>query len=124
MSNLPYEDIDRRRFPRIPFWYIIRYKEYVPGKAHTPELLISRSKNISLGGILLETNHHYPLDTMLEIEIDVPLDTEHHVYAKIIGRVLRCVTIEKDKAYDTAIEFVSLPKEYKTNILRLINAFL
>lgn len=121
--TIPYHGPERRRFVRIPFWYIVRYRIYSPNKKLQPELLTSRSKNLSLGGILLETNHFYPVSTMLELEFDVPIDTQHHVYAKVIGNVVRCNVIEQDKAFDTAVEFVSIPSEYRSSILRLINAF-
>lgn len=123
MPVSPYQGPERRRFPRIPFWYIVRYKVYTPEKKPLPKLHASRSKNLSLGGILLETNHYYPVSTMLEVELDVPIDTQHHVYAKVIGSVVRYTCLEKDKAYDTAIEFISIPKEYRFSVLRLLNAF-
>lgn len=124
MPELSYKGPERRRFPRIPFWYIVRYRVYMPEKKLLPKVFSSKSKNLSLGGLLLETNHYYPVSTMLEIELDVPLDTEHHVYAKVIGSVVRSIIVEQDKAYDTAVQFVSIPNEYRSNILRLINAFL
>lgn len=124
MPESSYQGLERRRFPRIPFWYIVRYKVYTPEKPPLTNVFTSRSKNLSLGGILLETNHYYPVSTMLEIELDVPLDIEHHVYAKVIGSVVRSTVVEQDKAYDTAVQFVSIPDEYRSNILRLINAFL
>lgn len=123
MPESAYQGPERRRFPRIPFWYIVRYKVYTPAKELLPKLFTSRSKNLSLGGILLETNHYYPVSTMLELEFDVPIDTQHHVYAKVIGNVVRCNVIEQDKAFDTAVEFISIPSEYRTSIMRLINAF-
>lgn len=119
----PYQGPERRRFPRIPFWYIVKYRVYTPTKKLLPELLTSRSKNLSLGGILLETNHFYPVSTMLELEFDVPIDTQHHIYAKVIGNVVRSNVIEQDKAFDTAVEFISIPSEYRSSVLRLINAF-
>lgn len=124
MPELSYQGIERRRFPRIPFWYIVRYKVYMPAKDQHSGSFTSRSKNISLGGILLETNHYYAAGTVLEVEIDVPLDMENHVYAKVLGRVIRSANLGDDKSFDSAIEFISLPQEYRTNILRLINAFL
>lgn len=123
MPEMPYQGPERRRFPRIPFWYIVKYKVYTPAKKLLPKLFTSQSKNISLGGILLETNHHYPASTILEVELDVPINTKKHVYAKVLGSVIRCNVLEKDKAYDTAIEFLSIPKEYRSNVLQLINAF-
>lgn len=126
MPEPSYGGPERRQFPRIPFWYIVRYKVYVPAKdvkGYNPSSLTSRSKDISLGGILLETNQYYAPSTILEIEIDVPLDAENHVYAKVLGNVIRSSAIETNKVYDTAVQFVSVPKEYKSSILRLINAF-
>lgn len=123
MPQDTYQGPERRRFPRIPFWYIVKYKVYTLEKKLSPQLHASRSKNISLGGMLLETNHSYPVSTMLEIELDVPIDTQHHVYAKVIGNVVRSECLEKNKAYDTALEFISIPKEYQSSVLRLINAF-
>lgn len=125
MSEYTYGGPERRKFPRIPFWYIVRYKvcSIPKGNVHSKkELLKSRSKDISLGGILLETKRCYTASTILEIEIDVPLNSEQHVYAKIKGAVVRSALIG-DKLFDTAVEFISVPKEYQENIKQLINAF-
>lgn len=123
MPESSYQGPERRRFPRIPFWYIVKYKVYTSERKLLPQLHTSRSKNLSLGGILLETNKYYPMSTILEVELDVPIDTQHHAYAKVIGNVVRTICLEKDKAYDTAIEFVSIPREYQSSVLRLLNAF-
>lgn len=71
----------------------------------------------------METNSYYPVSSMLEIELDVPLDTQHHVYAKVRGQVVRASVIEPDKAYDTAIQFISIPTQYQEQIKRLIEVF-
>lgn len=71
----------------------------------------------------METNHNYPVSTMIEVELDVPINAQKHVYAKVLGSVVRCNVLEQDKAYDTAIQFISIPNEYRSNVLQLINAF-
>lgn len=123
MPESSYKGPERRRFPRIPFWYIVKYKVYTQERKPLPRLFASKSKNISFGGILLETNHYYPACTILEIELDIPIDTQSHVYAKVLGSVVRCSILEKGMAYDTAVEFISIPNEYRTKVLQLINAF-
>jgi hypothetical protein len=126
MPEHHYNGPERRLFSRIPFWYIVQYKVCLPAKdnKHSKnEIISSRSKNISLGGILLETKRFYPASTMLEVEIDVPIDAENHIYAKVQGVVVRCSAVGDEKIFDTAIEFVSAPKECQSNIRKLINAF-
>lgn len=124
MPEQIYKGPERRRFPRIPFWYIVKYRVYDREKNTLPKILTSRSKNLSLGGMLMETSHNYPISSVLEVELDVPLDSKNHVFAKVLGSVVRSTVIEKDKAYDVALEFISIPDEYRSSILRLINAFL
>ena len=124
MIDKNYQGPERRRFPRIPFWYIVRYKIANPNVKSHSQLLTSKSKNISLGGILLETNHYYDITTTIEVELDVPIDTKNHVYAKVIGSVVRCNSLGDGKSYDTAVQFISIADEYKKNVMQLINAFL
>lgn len=119
MPQSPYQGPERRKYPRIPFWYIVRYRVHAP----TKKFSTARSKNLSLGGILLETSRYYPESTILEIELDVPLDTQHHVYTKVLGQVVRSTVIEPDRAYDTAIQFTSIPTQYQGQIQRLIEVF-
>lgn len=123
MSDPSYRGPERRRYPRIPFWYIVKYSLCADSSEVLENQYSSNSKNLSQGGILLETGNEYPASTILEIELDVPVDNEKHVYAKVIGKVIRATCIEKGKAYDTAIEFVSVPEEYRPNILRLLDVF-
>lgn len=119
MSEFSYRGSDRRQYPRIPFWYIVKYREYIPPKGFSP----GKSKNISIGGILLETNTFYPVSTILEIELDVPLNEGKHIYAKVLGKVVRSSVIDPDKTYDIAIQFTSIPTEYNEQIQHLIKAF-
>lgn len=119
MAQSGYHGPERRRYPRIPFWYIVKCRIYDSAEGFSA----ARSKNLSLGGILLETSSYYPVSTMLEIELDVPLDTQQHVCAKVLGKVVRSTVLEPDKAYDTAIQFTSIPAQYEEQILRLIEVF-
>ena len=122
-SEMSYPGPERRRYPRIPFWYIVKYQVYQSSSKKGNILFNSQSKNISSGGILLETKRQYGTATLLEIELDVPVRRERHVYAKVIGRVIRSTCLEENKAYDTAIKFTSVPETYRKNILHLIDAF-
>jgi len=126
MPEYNYKGPERRNFPRIPFWYIVQYKVSLSArdnKNSKNEIFSSRSKNLSLGGILLETKRFYPASTMLEVEIDVPIDAEHHIYAKVHGVVVRCSAVGDEKIFDTAIQFVAAQKEYQSSIRKLIDAF-
>jgi c-di-GMP-binding flagellar brake protein YcgR len=119
---LPFYGREQRQYPRIPLWYIVKHSVCLPNK-DLSNGVSSTSKNISLGGILIETAQQYPVSTLIEIELDVPVDTKKHVYSKVVGKVVRSVVLEKGKAFDTAVEFVSVPEENRENVLQLIKAF-
>jgi hypothetical protein len=126
MQKYSYNGPERRRFSRIPFGYIIKCRMSLPAKDNTSkdsESVSSKSKNISLGGILIETKRFYTPSTIVEIEIDVPLDVGQNINVAIKGLVVRCIQIGEDKIFDTAIKFISAPKEYQPRIKQLIKAF-
>lgn len=84
MAQFNYSGIERRRFVRIPFWFITNYRIYphnveFPGAYHQ-----GIGKNISAGGICFEAKDRFDNDINLEIEIDMPA-LEHAV--RLIGQV-------------------------------------
>jgi len=122
---------ERRTFVRIPFWFVARYKAVKgPAKAETTagrpngaqgkEFKDAYGKNISAGGILIETEEFFPVSTVLEIELDIPSLPESII---VRGRVVRSYEIEKDKLYDNGIQFEAVDDRYKKTIGNFIELF-
>jgi Tfp pilus assembly protein PilZ len=122
---------ERRKFIRIPFWFVARYKsvkskakqagadaQAAPGRAK--EFKDAYGKNISTGGILIETEEYFPVSTVLEIELDIPSLPESIV---VRGRVVRSYEIEKDKLYDNGVQFEAVDEKYKKTIGSFIELF-
>ncbi|HRZ87831.1 MAG TPA: PilZ domain-containing protein [bacterium] len=117
---------ERRNFVRIPFWFVARYRS-VPSEraqqhkaAHAAAYRDAYGKNLSVGGILIETEEHFPLSTLLEIELDIPSLSEPIV---LRGRVVRSDEIEPDKLYDNGVAFESIDDRYRKTLSNFIDLF-
>lgn len=122
---------ERRRFVRIPFWFVARYKALKEKKGsgaadaqmngiQRKEFKDAYGKNISTGGILIETEEYFPVSTVLEIELDIPSLPESII---VRARVVRSDEIEKDKLYDNGVQFEEVDDRYKKTIHDFIELF-
>lgn len=122
---------EKRRFVRIPFWFVARYKAIKDKKGsgaadaqmtglQRKEFKDAYGKNISLGGILIETEEYFPVSTVLEVELDIPSLPETII---VRGRVVRSYEIEKDKLYDNGVQFEEVDEKYRKTIGNFIELF-
>ena len=56
---------ERRRFVRIPFWFVTNYRIYPYSGNSTGEFKQGIGKNISIGGICFEVEDTFSVDTLL-----------------------------------------------------------
>jgi len=119
-SSGKYFGRERRRYPRIPFGYLIKYRI---AKEKRNRYCKSTSKNLSLGGILIETKKKLPLNSSIEMDLLLPTE-EEPTRITVTGIVKRVIPIQKGKLHDVAIEFTKIPAEHKVSLLKFINAVL
>jgi len=72
MSQANFGGDERRKYVRIPFWFVTKYKPYAHGADLLEEFGQGIGKNISVGGICFETNNIFETGTLLEVELDMP----------------------------------------------------
>lgn len=77
-----YKGPEKRRFVRIPFWFVNKYRVY---PYTVPEYREGVGRNISIGGICFEGDMSFPLGAKLEVELDMP-SLDHAVRA--IGQLV------------------------------------
>lgn len=113
-----YEGEERRKFVRIPFEAVARYKVHKKKKTdckhgHCSGAVKGKvkhgyqdadTKDISTGGILFTTKEHFPLFTILEMEMDIPSE-DGYTTVKILGEIVRTSELKNRKMYDNGISF-------------------
>ncbi len=135
MGPEKYSGEERRKFVRIPYEAVTRYKAckdkhrkeckkgdcdddngHHKGKhpyAHAD------AKNVSTGGILMATKELFPLHTILEIEMDVP-SMDGYTTVKIWGEIVRTSKMKNDDLYDNGISFYKIKDEDRKSIEELL----
>ncbi len=101
---------DRRKYIRIPYEAVIRYKARPQKEPKKKVFSDACSKNISTGGILMTTKEHYPFGTILEVELDVP-SLDGYSTVTILGQVVRTTEIQKGKMYENGISFYKIDEQ-------------
>lgn len=120
MVQFNYTGSERRRFVRIPFWFVTNYRIY-PHNIEFPEAFHQGiGKNISAGGICFETKDRFPEDAILEIEIDMPA-LEHSV--RVIGQVVWTRPMEEKNHFVHGIAFTKISAGNIEAVKKIVDTF-
>ena len=101
---------DRRKYIRIPYEAVIRYKACPNKEQKKKSFSDACSKNISGGGIMMTTKEHFPTGTILEVELDIP-SLDGYSTVKILGQIVRTIESEKGKRYENGISFYKIDEQ-------------
>jgi len=106
------EKNQKRQCPRVNGHFIVSYS--LEGKDEIIEL--SQIKNLSQGGMALNTSIKFNPGTQLTLKLRIPLA---HEPVKIIGRVVESRDLGKN-LYNTRIQFVTIDEKYRDSIINTI----
>jgi len=101
---------ERRRYPRIP---VKAEVEYLQMESADAELLVTASRNLSIGGACIITFKEFPCGTKLLLHLKFP-DNSRVINAE--GRVVWVRNLELegkclDSVFELGIEFTNIPEE-------------
>ncbi|MCM8791950.1 MAG: PilZ domain-containing protein [Candidatus Omnitrophica bacterium] len=99
-----YEGRERRKYPRLDARFFISYKPLEEDKL----IDVTQAKNISLGGVLLNTNREFAPGTKLSLKIRLPSSTQP---VSFIGKVIECRSIVRNMIYETRVELIAQNKK-------------
>ncbi len=133
MSETP--GIERRRYVRIPFSFILRYRAAAQpsAPAAVPKFYTaSVTKNVSAGGLLFPATMNIPMGTELEIELNlaaIPQSQAKESLAKyrpvqVTGRVVRTEEIIKGELYNVGFVIEKIDDKEKHALEQFVDFFL
>ncbi|MBL7084832.1 MAG: PilT/PilU family type 4a pilus ATPase [Candidatus Omnitrophica bacterium] len=105
---------DRRQFTRLRSEFIVKCRVAEEKEARE---IIATTRDISAMGIFFETKHHYPLNTVLEIELNLPPLAKK---TKAMVKVSRVEELLKKETYGIGATFLKLDGEDKEKIMQYI----
>lgn len=109
---------EKRRFPRIELNIPVKYRAFRNDSIFSSNFSVGRSKDISVGGLKLAVGKHNPVDTKLDMEIELT----SNLFAYVVGKVLGGQDEEINGVthrYDRVI-FLEMDKEIKDALTRFI----
>ncbi|MFA6600042.1 MAG: ATPase, T2SS/T4P/T4SS family [Candidatus Omnitrophota bacterium] len=111
---------EKRAFVRLDTRVNIRYRvmsvEDLAQRSLKPEQF-NMTKNLSAGGLVFEAREMLNLGTILELEIELPGDTEP---IRCYGKIVRVSASEEKEGFDTAVCFLDLSGAFRSKIERFI----
>lgn len=125
--------IERRKYVRVPFSFILRYRAAHAAPANAPKFYTtSITKNISVGGVLFPATTNIPLGTELEIELNlsaIPQGPGKEILAKyrsvqVSGRVVRTEEIIKGELYNVGFVIEKIDDKERQTLEQFIDFFL
>ena len=115
-----HKDIERRRFIRIPFWFVTKYRVYPYRKNSAGIYKYGIGKNISSGGICFETEDDFSVDTVLEVELDMPA-LDHGVC--ILGQIVWMRAQKEKGKYICGLAFSKIRAEDIEAVEKIVKTF-
>lgn len=113
---------DRRKYIRIPYEAVLRYK-LRPEKGSKKKLFLdAASKNISSGGILMTTKEHFAAGTLLEVELDIP-SLEGYSTVTITGQIVRSKETQGGKMYENGVSICKIKEEDRDMLEQFLEFF-
>lgn len=120
MVQRDYTGTERRKFVRIPFWFITNYRPYTQNIETLKDFHQGIGRNISVGGICFEAKDRFNKDTILEIEIDMPA-LEHSV--TVIGQIVWTYRQENTGSYAYGLVFTKINPNDIEAVKKIIDTF-
>jgi len=108
-----YSGPEKRKHQRIEVSYSVSYKV----KGATDEYNLSRSGNISQGGMVLMSYIPFPQGTILALIIRGPFSLQP---VQVSGEVLDSLEVVKNSVYKTRVKFLQLDEEQLTGLDQFI----
>lgn len=109
---------ERRRFVRIPFWFVTKYREYPYPVCSAEEFRQGMGKNLSIGGICFECRDQFQSGQIIEVEIDTPALPQG---VRVIGEIVW--TKKEGPRYMYGLEFKEVKEEYIDAIREVVETF-
>lgn len=120
MAQSRYAGAERRKFVRIPFWFVTKYRIYTYNNEKLVEFKQGIGKNISAGGICFEAKDKFKVGDILEVEIDMPA-LEHS--ACIIGKIVWENIGDGGNRFVYGLEFTKVKPEDVEAVRKIIETF-
>ncbi|HXL71988.1 MAG TPA: PilZ domain-containing protein [bacterium] len=77
--------VEKRRFVRLETTIPVKYRACQNDSIFSGNFSVGRSKNISAGGLKLAVGRHNPIDTKLDMEMELPNNVLAYTTAKVLG---------------------------------------
>ena len=116
-SHNSYNGKEKRQYVRIPFNYVVTCRDCSGNVESVSHFAFMHSKNLSAGGLLLESKYYYPPNTLLEIKLSVP-SILHSI--KIVGEVIRSEEVQDKNSYNLGISFVRINEDGRNALVQFI----
>ncbi|MEW6534075.1 MAG: PilZ domain-containing protein [Candidatus Auribacterota bacterium] len=120
MNDIPNKEFkgqEKRKYTRIPFNYVVTCRDFSGNVESVSHFAFMHSKNISAGGLLLESKYYYPPSSLLEIKLSVP-SMLHSI--KVVGEVIRSEEIKENHVYTLGISFVRIDNKDRNALIAFI----
>ncbi len=122
--------VERRRYYRMPMSHILEIREF--SFSETDEPVQSRLKDVSGGGVLLESGKPYNVGSLVELKLKIPRWNRHKTeFLKpdwtseieplvTLGYVVRVEEIEARQRYEIGVVFECIDEDHRMALMRYI----
>ena len=108
---------EKRKHKRIAFNYVVTCRDCSGNIESVSHFAFMHAKNMSVGGLLLESKYYYPASTLLEIKLSIP-SISHSI--QVVGEVIRSEQIQQNTVYNLGISFVRIDEQSRQSLMNFV----
>jgi hypothetical protein len=109
---------EKRRFVRVEITVPVKYRTFRNDSIFRSNFNVGRSRDLSVGGLKFSVSKHSPVDSKLDMEIELPDGMPAYVIGKVVGGedyVIDGIVHHYDR-----ISFVDMDKEVQDVIMKQV----
>ena len=109
---------EKRRSVRVDLTVPVKYRAFRNDSIFQSNFNVGRSKDLSVGGLRWAVAKHNPIDTKLDMELELPDDMCAYVVGKVVGGedvVINGITHRFDR-----VAFLDMDKEVQDLLMRQV----
>ncbi|MCB1196422.1 PilZ domain-containing protein [bacterium] len=109
---------EKRQHKRVPFNYVVTCRDCSGNVESVSHFAFMHAKNMSAGGLLLESKYYYPPTTLLEIKLSIP-SISHSI--QVIGEVIRSEQVQQNNVFSLGISFVRIDDNCRQSLMKFVD---
>ena len=107
--------MEKRKYPRLDVYNLVKYRPLSKAEA---QLVLNSTKNISAGGVCVETNEYLAVSTVLQLYINIPQSSQP---IPALAKVAWIKKTGKPNKFEVGLQFIEIEETLRQSLAKRID---